>query len=286
MRRQIDFIKYQGCGNDFIIVDEMEGPATPDSERSELAKILCDRHFSIGADGVIFVEQASGTDGSMRLFEPAGNEADMCGNGLRCIALFLGDKCSKDSLDILTKDGVKHVEREGDMITVDMGQVRSSRCHLSEYIADAGNPNDSMLDISVEFSGSEHKASILNTGEPHIVVMTDDLLAVDAPAVGTELNSDTVRFPKGVNINFVHLDGADTVSIRTYERGVYNETMSCGTGATASAAAAVLNGSIDGPHVRVATRGGVLTIRLTDDGRAFMTGPASRVFSGSVEVDT
>ncbi len=285
MRRQIEFIKYQGCGNDFIIVDEMEGVTTPDSERSEIAKILCDRHFSIGADGVIFVEQASGTDGSMRLFEPAGNEADMCGNGLRCIASFIGDKCSKESLDIMTKDGVKHVERQDDTITVDMGQVRSSRSHLSEYIADAGDPNDSMLDISVEFAGAEHKASILNTGEPHIVVMTDDLLAVDAPAVGTELNSDKARFPKGVNINFVHLDGADTISIRTYERGVYNETMSCGTGATACAAAVVLNGSIDGPNVRVATRGGVLTISLTDDGRAFMTGPASRVFSGSVEVD-
>ena len=286
MRHQMDFVKYQGCGNDFIIVDEMDGALTPDSERSELAKILCDRHFSIGADGLIFIEPAEGTDGSMRLFEPAGNEADMCGNGLRCVASFVGDKCSKGTLIILTNDGMKSVSVEGDQLTVDMGPVRFQRRHLSDYVTDAGGPDDSMLDFSVQYGGSSHQASILNTGEPHIVVLTDDLLSVDAPSVGTKLNSDTVRFPKGVNINFVKVDGPDTISIRTYERGVYDETMSCGTGATASAAAVVLNGDLSGPSVRVATRGGVLIISLTEDGRAFMTGPATRVFSGSIELDT
>lgn len=282
----MDFVKYQGCGNDFIIVDEMEDALTPDAERSELAKILCDRHFSIGADGLIFIELAEGTDGSMRLFEPAGNEADMCGNGLRCVASFVGDKCSKDTLTILTKDGAKSISKEGDQFTVDMGPVRSQRMHLSDYVTDAGDPDDSMMDFSVHYGGSSHHASILNTGEPHIVVLTDDLLAVDARSVGADLNSDRERFPKGVNINFVKVDGPDSISIRTYERGVYDETMSCGTGATASAAAVVINGALSGPSVRVATRGGVLTIRLTQDGRAFMTGPASRAFSGSVEVDT
>jgi diaminopimelate epimerase len=281
----MDFVKYHGCGNDFIIVDEMDGALTPDSERSELAKKLCDRHFSIGADGLIFIELAEGTDGSMRLFEPAGNEADMCGNGLRCVASFVGDKCSKDNLTILTKDGVKSINKEGDQFTVDMGLVRSQRMHLSEYVTDAGSPDDSMMDFSVCYGGSSHQASILNTGEPHIVVLTEDLLAVDAPSAGAELNSDRERFPKGVNINFVKVDGKDNISIRTYERGVYDETMSCGTGATASAAAVVLNGALSGPSVRVATRGGVLSIRLTHDGHAFMTGPANRVFSGSVEVD-
>jgi diaminopimelate epimerase len=282
----MDFVKYQGCGNDFIIVDEMDGALTPDGERSELAKMLCDRHFSIGADGLIFMEPASGTDGSMRLFEPAGNEADMCGNGLRCVASFVGDKCSKDTLTILTKDGVKSIKKEGDQLTVDMGRIRSQRMHLSDYVTDVGDPDESMMDFSIHYCGSSHQASILNTGEPHIVVLTDDLLAVDALTVGAELNSNMVRFPKGVNINFVQVDGPDTISIRTYERGVYDETMSCGTGATASAAAAVLNGSVNGPCVRVATHGGVLTIRLTEDGRAFMTGPASRVFSGTIEVHT
>src|SRR4030042_3553657 len=107
MRKKLRFTKYHGCGNDFIVIDEVDGTRTPDKLRSRLATMLCDRRFQIGADGVIFVEKARGVDGSMRHFEPAGNEADMCGNGIRCVASYLSEKLGKSHVKVLTRDGGK-----------------------------------------------------------------------------------------------------------------------------------------------------------------------------------
>jgi diaminopimelate epimerase len=286
MRTTLDFLKFHGCGNDFIIVDEMSGSRISDLDRSTLATKLCDRHFSIGADGVIFVEPADGCEGSMRLFEPAGNEADMCGNGLRCVAAFLWDSTRKDDMSILTRDGVKRVTRANGDFRVDMGPVRTLRRDLSRYITDEGEPTDSMLDIPLHLADSGGGVCMLNTGEPHIVVFTEDLSSVNMVEIGTSLNDDRQRFPLGVNINFVQVTGPGDISIRTYERGVYDETSACGTGATACAAATLLSGRIErGGIVNVTTRGGVLRIEVTDEGRAYMTGPATMVFSGRIDVD-
>ena len=280
------FSKYHGCGNDFIIVDETKGQRTPDDERSRLAKLLCDRHFGVGADGLIFIETADGTDGAMRLFEPAGNEADMCGNGLRCVASYISDNIAsgKELLTIMTRDGIKKVTRKGEGFEVDMGEVRFARKHLSQYVSDSGDPDDSMLEFPLECCGSVRSGSILNTGEPHIVLFEDDISIVDVVSAGVEVNSDRDRFPKNVNLNFVQIDGPGAISIRTYERGVFDETLACGTGATASAAAAILKGMVRERSVDVTTRGGALTIRLGEDHRAHMTGPAVRVFSGALDL--
>ena len=279
------FSKYHGCGNDFIIVDETVGERTPDDERSRLAKLLCDRHFGIGADGLIFIEPADGTDGAMRLFEPAGNEADMCGNGLRCVASYISDNIApdKESLAIMTRDGVKKATRKSAGFEVDMGEVRFARKHLSQYVSDSGDPDDSMLEFSLKCCGSVKRGSILNTGEPHIVLFEDDISTVDVVSAGVEVNSDRDRFPKNINLNFVQVDSSGAISIRTYERGVFDETLACGTGATASAAAAILKGKVTERSVAVTTRGGLLTIRLENDHRAHMAGPAVRVFSGTLD---
>ncbi len=286
MRHILRFEKYQGCGNDFVIVDETTEKRTADDERSALAKRLCDRHVGIGADGIIFIESAEGCAGSMRLFEPAGNEADMCGNGLRCVAAFLSSKSGSDRMAILTKDGVKEVTRQGDEYTVDMGPVRTLRRDIQRYINDEGQPTDSMLDTPFRVTDRIGTASVINTGEPHIVVFLDDIDGIDAVGVGEALNADRRRFPLGININFVQVTDGHSVSIRTYERGVYNETMACGTGATACAAASLLLGKVEGGAVTVSTRGGPLRIELLRDGRASMTGPAVKVFEGTVEADT
>ncbi|UCE80356.1 MAG: diaminopimelate epimerase [Methanobacteriota archaeon] len=287
MTRRMDFVKYQGCGNDFIIVDEMEGDTTPDDDRSKLAKSLCDRRFGIGADGLIFIEPTRDADCSMRLFEPAGNEADMCGNGLRCVASFISDRIPEPdrNVTILTADGIKEVRKEDSEFTADMGEVRSTRSYLEDYVSDPGSPDDSMLDFEVDFCGCRHQGSLLNTGEPHIVIFTEDVSSIDLVRAGTQVNSNRNRFPAGVNLNFVQTMGACDISVRTYERGVYDETYACGTGATACAAAAVLKGVVTDTRVIVTTRGGILTIELLPDGRALMTGPAKRVFSGNVNLD-
>lgn len=285
MSANFEFVKYQGCGNDFILRDELEGSTTPDAVRSMLAKRLWDRNFSIGADGVIFIEPAPGADGSMRLFEPAGNEADMCGNGLRCVAAFLMERLSKTTVDIQTRDGIKRVVRQGNEYRVDMGPIRTVRGDLSAYITDPGSPEDSMLDIPLTVGGNPVKASILFTGEPHIVVLTQELDTLDMKAIGEEVNGDRTRFPSYVNINFVQLKGPHEISIRTYERGMFNESLACGTGATACAAAALLLGFVEAGPVTVNVRGGgIILIEVDDSGIATMTGPAVEVYRGSLSV--
>ena len=284
MRREFRFIKYQGCGNDFIIKDETEGPVTPDGERSDLARKLTDRHFKVGADGIIFIEKAKGVDGSMRLFEPAGNEADMCGNGIRCVAAHLSGKLGKTQVDILTRDGVKHVVKVGGEYRVDMGVVRTARKDLLKYVADKGLPGESMLSFEVVLLGKKVKGSIVNSGEPHIVIKSKDVSKEDVVSAGAALNADKARFPEGVNLNYVQVTGIHELKVRTYERGVYDETLACGTGATACAAVALMLKWVRPGPVRVMPPGGAMTIELGEDGRAFMTGPAEAEFEGRLDV--
>jgi diaminopimelate epimerase len=280
MKHDFRFVKYQGCGNDFIIKDELEGRRTPDRYRSVLAKTLCDRHFKVGADGVIFLERARGVDGSMRLFEPAGNEADMCGNGIRCIAAYLTQKLGKSEVDVLTRDGVKHIVRKCDSYTVEMGLIRTNRNDLKEYISDKGKARDSMMDIEIKAGRKVLRGSLVNSGEPHFVSKTNDLASLDVKEIGDSVNRNRKRFPKGVNLNFVQVIRPHTISIRTYERGVYDETLACGTGATASAAVALMLGWVKPGLVEVKVRGGILEIKVNKNRRAFMTGPAEAEFEG------
>jgi diaminopimelate epimerase len=285
MSIEVRFTKYHGCGNDFILKNEMTGRRTPDKVRSKLATALCDRHFSVGADGVIFIEKAKGSDGSMRLFEPAGNEADMCGNGLRCVAAFLMKLLGKSEVRVQTRDGIKHVRRIGSGYRADMGPVRTERQYLNEYVMNIRKGAANLMNDLILVDGRMLKCSIVNTGEPHIVARTKHLDSEDVRRIGTIVNSDRKRFPKGVNINLVQTVGNNHVKVRTYERGVYDETLACGTGATASAAVALLQGWVKNRCVKVEAVGGCLTIELAEDGRAYMTGPAELVFEGRAWVE-
>lgn len=285
MKREISFVKYHGCGNDFILKDERRGRRTPDKIRSSLAMILCNRHFSVGADGVMFVEPAHGVDGSMRLFEPAGNEADMCGNGLRCVAAYLMEKLHKSEVSILTRDGIKLVSRSGESYRVEMGPVRTNSKDLMEYIKLKGKRLESMSDLRMNAGGCDMRGSLVNSGEPHFVVKTGDVGAVRMREIGDAVNKDKALFPRGVNIDFVEVVGPARIKVRTYERGVYDETLACGTGATASAAVALSKGWVKKRPVKVETVGGCLRVDVDADGTTYMTGPAERVFEGRIRVD-
>jgi diaminopimelate epimerase len=285
MKREFRFIKYHGCGNDFILRDEIDSEPTSDTTRSKLAKKLTRRNFEVGADGILFIERAKGVDASMRLFEPAGNEADMCGNGIRCIAAYLSDKLHKPEIDILTRDGIKRIVREGSEYKVDMGTVRWRRKDLRGYITDKGRSTDSMLDITFKAKGRSYRGSVVNTGEPHIVARTKDIDSLDMKGIGDSVNKDAKRFPKGVNLNFVEVIGPHSIRVRTYERGVYDETLACGTGSTAAAAVSLMLGWVKPGTVNVFTRGGRIRIDMDGSGRAAMTGPAVPVFEGTAFVD-
>jgi len=283
MARRYAFQKYHGCGNDFIMIDELSGRKTSQKNRSRLAKILTDRHFGIGADGVIFIERALGFDGSMRLFEPAGNEADMCGNGMRCVGAYLMEKLGKDSTSVLSKDGPKKITRADDEYSVDMGAVRTTGRALRAYYAAVRHDSESMMNIRIKVGKGSLAGALVNSGEPHFVTRTKTLDSLDVPRIGDIVNAEKRLFPKGVNLNFVQVLSAHRISLRTYERGVYDETLACGTGATASAAVSEILAWVRPGPVTVLTRGGSIRIELQDDGTALMTGPAVSVFDGSFE---
>ena len=254
----IRFAKLHGNGNDFILIDEYDGEVIPD--KPGFAATYCDRRFGIGADGVLFLSKSEHADLRMRLFQPDRSEAEMCGNGIRCLVRYAIDEgYITGASTIETLAGIMEIDLDSEWIKVNMGTPASGGTeHLEGY-----------------------EVYSTNTGVPHAIIFVDDLeIAIDeiAPAIRY-----APVFPKGANVNFVKVENASEITIRTYERGVEGETLSCGTGAVASAYISHRTGKT-GDRVVVHTVGGCLRISLAADGEAFMEGTAVRVFDGTVEI--
>lgn len=269
---ELHFTKLQGNGNDFILIDEYDGVAIPDEMKAEFAQLYCDRRFGIGADGVLYLSLSEQPGLKMRLFQPDGSEAEMCGNGIRCFAQYAYDKgYIKGSCNVETPAGIIPVqaayEDETFSATVAMPEPKFFRKDI---------PATGDGEYKEEINGLDVYA--VNTGVPHAVIFTDALDSVALSEVAPPIREHTT-FPQGANVNFVQRTGENSLRIRTYERGVEEETFSCGTGATAAAAVAHHLGYV-GTKVEVETRGGPLTISL--DGETKMEGPAVTVFSGTI----
>ncbi len=269
---QMLFTKMQGNGNDFILIDESEGIAIPDEMKPEFALLYCDRRFGIGGDGVLYLSKSTKANVKMRLFQPDGSEAEMCGNGIRCLAKYAFDAgFVKDSCKVETPAGIIPVTmvyaEEEFTATVEMPEPKFDRKDI---------PATGEGEFKEEISGFQVYA--VNTGVPHAVIFTESLDAVDVAAVAPGIRNHPT-FPKGANVNFVERSGENALRIRTFERGVEEETFSCGTGATASAAVAHHIGYV-GTTVNVETKGGPLTIYLENGTR--MEGPATTVFFGQI----
>ena len=230
------FAKYEGAGNDFILLDLRNGGATPQS--AEIAR-LCDRHFGIGADGLMTLAASavSGCDCSMRYYNADGSPGEMCGNGGRCFALFAhhlgigGDIKRFDSTDGIHEARMLRID--GLRSTVELG----------------------MIDVERIDRGDGYW--FLDTGVPHYVEFTDDLEAVDVIGRGRRIRYDK-RFAKGTNVNFVKVVGPGHIAVRTYERGVEDETLACGTGSTAAALVTHLAAQPSVTAFRIDVRGGRL----------------------------
>jgi diaminopimelate epimerase len=266
----VHFTKLHGNGNDFILIDEYKGEIVP--EKSAFALKYCDRRFGIGADGVLYLGSSDKADIRMRIFNPDGTEAEMCGNGIRCLVKYaLDEGYIKENAGVETLAGILSISSWIDdktWITVDMGIPQFGR----EKIPAKGTGEF----LNVALHG--YNVSAVNTGVPHAVIFVDSFdsdLMLHAP----KIRYDHV-FPKGTNVNFVLVNSREEITIRTYERGVEAETLSCGTGAVACAAVAHRLGKT-GKEVKVNTKGGELRITLGEDG-AFMEGPAERVFEGMI----
>lgn len=264
----VNFTKLHGNGNDFILIDEYK-QKIPD--KSAFALKYCDRRFGIGADGVLYLGTSEKADIGMMIFNPDGTEAEMCGNGIRCLVKYaLDEGYIKEKATVETQAGVLSVSariEDKTWVTVDMGKPQFAR----EKIPAKGSGE--FLDMVLH----GHKVSAVNTGVPHAVVFVDSL-CLDLMSIAPGIRNDAI-FPKGANVNFVIVDSDDEITIRTYERGVEAETLSCGTGAVACAAVAHRLGRT-GKKVKVNTKGGELRIILDDS--AFMEGTAERVFVGTV----
>jgi diaminopimelate epimerase len=261
----MEFIKMHGLGNDFILLDVMNSPAP--GEPSELARRLCDRHFSIGADGLVLIGRADGADGEMRIFNPDGSEPEMCGNAIRCVAKYLYESghVRSDKMRIKTLAGMMGISLTLDggivaAVSVDMGRPRiTGRC-----------------DILIE--GETAEFMMVSTGNPHAVTYSvypgDAVFAKHGPRI--ERNP---VFHEGTNVEFCRLDSRSHITVRVWERGA-GPTLACGTGATASFFAGVTAGILE-KRVAVRLPGGELEFEITEDGHAIMTGPAAVAFKGS-----
>jgi len=260
---KIKFYKYQGAGNDFIIVDNRN--LGFNHQNPELLESICNRRFGIGADGIMFVQNADGFDFEMVYYNADGQPSSMCGNGGRCIVAF-----------------AKHLQifdRETNFLAVDGP-------HYAK-IADAGNWVSLQM-IDVDLVKRDGEAYVINTGSPHFILLENNIDEKDVVAEGKAIRYNNTYKNEGINVNFLE-DQGDHLFVRTYERGVEDETFACGTGATAAALAMAKHknntGNISQP---IKVLGGDLNIKFNYDGEKyrniFLEGPAVKVFEGEIEL--
>lgn len=268
MRTEVPFSKLSGSGNDFILIDNREGLLAPDA-LSRAAERLCRRKFSVGADGLIAIEGSSEADFRWRFFNADGSTAEMCGNGGRCAARFAVERgIAPPRLVFETLAGLIRAEVRGSGVKLEFPPPEGFR-----------------REVPVPLETGEVRATCVNTGVPHAVVCVEDLEAVDVRAEGRRIREHPLFAPAGTNANFIHRTGRGELAIRTYERGVEDETLACGTGAVAAACAASHVWGVEAP-VALRTRGGeVLTVYFARDGdgfrEVFLEGETAWVYDGT-----
>ncbi len=277
----IQFAKYHGLGNDFILVDNRQQPELALS--AETAAQWCDRHFGIGADGVIFVLPPTGeTDYTMRIINSDGSEPEMCGNGIRCYAKFVAalenvPENSEKLYRIHTLAGlIQPIFRLDGQVTVDMGEPILDAAKVPTTLAAAG---EKAIEVPLSVDGETRTFTTVSMGNPHAITFVDDVEAIALETVGPPLETNAV-FPQKTNVEFIQVLGRDSLKMRVWERGA-GITLACGTGACASLVAGVLTERCD----RLATvilPGGPLDIEWSSaDNHLYMTGPAELVFMGT-----
>lgn len=255
---RIVFYKYQGAGNDFVMIDNRDKAFVPSVEK---IAFLCDRHFGIGADGLILLQQKDQKP-LMKYYNSDGNESTMCGNGGRCFVRFMEDLgLVKESAIFYAIDG-EHTAQ------------------ILEKTIKLGMSNVNEIKIQPHYT-------FLNTGSPHHVEIVDNTATVDVKARGAEVRYSAL-YPEGCNVNFVEQTGNNQLRIRTYERGVEDETLACGTGVTAAAIALHAQGKIESKHVLIKALGGNLEVNFEKEGKQYkniyLTGEAERVFKGEINL--
>ncbi len=270
--KNIIFYKFSGSGNDFIIIDNRKNIVTH-SSLPRFVMNLCKRKMSAGADGLILIETSKNADFKWRFYNSDGSLAEMCGNGARCAARFAFlNKITGKRMSFETVAGIVNAEIIDEMVKIKLT-----------------DPVDFIPDFGLELSSGHTRLGKINTGVPHVVIHTDDLDNIDLVKLGKEIRFHDLFAPAGTNVNFASIKNKNTIEIRTYERGVEDETLACGTGSVASAMIIAHNRGIK-PPLNVITRSGcVLTIHFKEKGgnfhEVYLEGDARIIYKGELFED-
>jgi len=273
------FTKMHGAGNDYVYVDCFETPIPADP--AGLARRISDRHFGVGGDGLILICPHEQADAEMRMFNADGSQAEMCGNGIRCVAKYVYDHgiAHQRELRIATGAGVLDLQLE-----IEGDRVRRVRVDMGEPILQADRipttlPGAPPQDVPLEVDGKSFRCTALSMGNPHCVIFVKQASDALVYGIGPKIEQDTALFPNRVNVEFVEVISAGELRQRTWERGS-GETLACGTGASAVCVAGVLTGRTN-REVLIHLSGGDLRLQWNEaDNHVYMTGPAEEVFSG------
>ena len=275
------FTKMHGCGNDYVYVncfkEKVENP-------SEVAIKVSDRHFGIGSDGLILVLPSEVADFRMGMYNADGSEGSMCGNGIRCVAKYVYDYglTDKTQISVETKSGIKYLD-----LFVEDGKVKTVKVDMGEPILVSKDipvvwDKEKMIGEAITIAGNDYEMTCVSMGNPHAIVWVDDTKSLDLEKIGPDFEHHKM-FPERVNTEFVQVLDRNSVNMRVWERGS-GETWACGTGACATAVACILNGKTE-DEVLVHLVGGDLKIKYDrQSNHVFMTGPATVVFDGEIEL--
>ena len=275
------FTKMHGLGNDYVyvncFVEKIDNPPA-------VARFVSDRHFGIGSDGLIMINPSKTADFEMEMYNADGSRGEMCGNGIRCVAKYVYDYglTDKTQISVETLGGIKYLD-----LTVEDGKVLLVKVDMGKPELEADlipiiSEREQVIDEPIEVDGKEYHMTGVSMGNPHAVIYVDDVKGLDLEKIGPKFENHE-RFPKRINTEFVHCIDRQTVEMRVWERGS-GETLACGTGACAVAVSSILNNLTD-TQVTVKLLGGDLQIEWDrEKDRVFMTGPATVVFDGVIDI--
>jgi diaminopimelate epimerase len=260
-----------GCGNDFILIDNRTAQLA--SDPSTFCKHVCRRKLSVGADGLILIESSEDFDFQWQFYNADGSRAEMCGNGARCAARFAYlEGIAGEKMIFLTDAGPIEAQMRGDQVRIKMTP-----------------PSDCRMEVDIDLSVGRRTVSSINTGVPHVVLEKDHLAEIDIVPQGREIRRHGHFAPAGTNVNFIQPEDGNRLQVRTYERGVEDETLACGTGCVAAALVTALGRQWPSPIPVVTRSGGILTIYFQKDGDRFrdvyLEGDARLVYTGQIQPD-
>lgn len=275
------FTKMHGLGNDYVYVNCFEEKI---DNPPAVARFVSDRHFGIGSDGLIMINPSKPADFEMEMYNADGSRGEMCGNGIRCVAKYVYDYglTDKTQISVETLGGIKYLDLTVEDGKVSLVKVDMGKPELEADLIPIISERKQVIDEPIEVDGKEYHMTGVSMGNPHAVIYVDDVKGLDLEKIGPKFESHE-RFPKRINTEFVHCIDRQTVEMRVWERGS-GETLACGTGACAVAVSSILNNLTD-TQVTVKLLGGDLQIEWDrEKDRVFMTGPATVVFDGVIDI--